>query len=339
MQLSIPAPLAQAFPGVTVVVPQELRRDALAPFQHQNDILEEHRNKFAQQHQPHYSTSQEWILKGAAGLRGEALILGIGNAADIPFKALAQQFEKVTIVEIDAVSIQRALGKLDDKELLKKITVIVADLTGCANPLDKEMKEIEEKYKTLQPAVRKLKENLPKIKPKVFTPLEGKKFDYVVSHLLLTQLASLPLLEIFNRLDRKFGHGSRNALHDQSIDSVTATFMRNIQTQHFRDLHKWTKKTGKVYFADTFEEIFLKCVTPEQPPQPTSQPKTMILKEVLQVADELFIDDKTFAKDIWVFEKVPPEQKPNAIGSRMNVMALLYSTKSLEKESSPNKIF
>jgi hypothetical protein len=63
----------------------------------------------------HISNNQSGILSAAKGFNKKALVVGIGNGTDIPLKELAQQFEQLTLVDIDSEAIQRAISTLEPK--------------------------------------------------------------------------------------------------------------------------------------------------------------------------------------------------------------------------------
>jgi len=53
----------------------------------------------------------------------------------------------------------------------------------------------------------------------------------------------------------------------------------------------------------------------------------MINRDIVKLAEQLFESDKNFDK-MWYFYKYPPEQKAQALGSFMTVLAWLYTPKA-----------
>lgn len=65
-------------------------------------------------------------METAAGLKGKALLLGVGNATDIPLATLAEQFDQLTLVEVDQESVVSAVQALPIKSQEKIMSFMSA---------------------------------------------------------------------------------------------------------------------------------------------------------------------------------------------------------------------
>jgi len=312
--------LTDSYPGVTVIMPDEQILPGLkSHYEESNDKLATHRERYSKiaEDKVHFERSHSNILKGATGLKGSALIVGIGNATDIPFNELAKQFDKVTVVEIDPKSIGRALRSLD-KDLLKKITVVVADLTGCMASLAKEVELLKNSTQTAGAFLKGLMMTLPTLKPKTLAVFGEQQFDYVVSHLVLTQLGTIPLEWVVQATK----HLSSTEPASEVPTAPLLTFVRELQCQHIRDLHSWAKISAKVYVADTCANYA--CIRPEPQALPIlyeTSPST-VASAVHDTANHLFKLKETSRP--WAYYNCPPAHESGARGTAYSVQGYLY---------------
>jgi hypothetical protein len=312
--------LTDSYPGVTVIVPEDqILPSLLSQYEETNDRLATHRERYGKisEDSVHFDRSHSNNLKGAAGLKGAALIVGIGNATDIPFNELAKQFDKVTVVEIDPKSIGRALSKLD-KDLLKKITVVVADLTGCMEAFSKEVESVRKSTQTPEAFLKGLITAMPSLKPKTLAALGEKQFDYVVSHLVLTQLGTIPL----SWVEQAAKNFSTSEPSSDIPNAPVLTFVHALQCQHMRDLHRWANESAKVYVADTYANYVCIRLEPREQPILYGTPSSSIASAIQDIARELF-KLKEMSKP-WVYYNCPPAHEKNAPGTAHVVQAYLY---------------
>ncbi|MEM6664178.1 MAG: hypothetical protein AAF666_18605 [Pseudomonadota bacterium] len=107
----------------------------------------------------------------ACAVRDSVLVVGSGNLLDIPMAALCQKFKRVVLLDIlHSRATRRGVRDLDNVELLS------ADVTGVARPI----------YRAVHS--RNISA-LPKSAP---PPMNGRRFDLIVSANLLSQLGVIP---------------------------------------------------------------------------------------------------------------------------------------------------
>jgi len=320
------------YPEVPVDVSSEtagISDDCVKVFQSTNTEIAGMEKQLAHEQQSHYEASRKLIVKGAQGLKGEALIVGIGNAIDIPFNELAKQFERVTVVELDPTSVTRALGRLEPEQR-SKVSVIIGDLTGSLAKISSALQLLNQS-KDLNKSIEAVHKVLPLLKPLTLRILQGHKFDYVVSNLVLTQINGLPIHYIRSHLMKLYGERVNQVFLMTDLKASPAGIMSNaFQQQHLRDLHSWVKEEGKVYFADTFFEVYLLRKAPGAIPQPVSENLFMLQSEVVDLAKKIFQEDPAFTQEesMWTFNRNPPPQQVNGRGSSMKVLAFLYKPKA-----------
>lgn len=305
------------YPGVTILYPEERALpDLLTTYEESNTQLSGHKDRYRNiaEDKVHFERSHSYILRGATGLKGAALIVGIGNATDIPFNELAKQFDKVTIVEIDPKSIGRALGLLD-KELLKKITVVIADLTGCMASLSKEVESLKSSARTTEDFLKGFYKALPTIKPKTLASLGEKQFDYVVSHLVLTQLGTIPISWVTE--------ASKHLPTAVLASDPLLTFTKSLQCQHLHDLHRWAKDSATLFVADTSTNHA--CIRPAPQALPVlSQLAASSLDGTLsEVFNKLFRLKESIRP--WIYYNQPPAHEKGARGTAYIVQAYLLA--------------
>jgi len=110
-----------------VGVPQNL----LAWYRERNVTMLANSKRFATEYQEHIDQTKQNILATAtravenvpAGQSKTALLFGVGNCMDILLEQLAQQFDSLTLVELDRNSVEQAV-----KKLLERIFGFLHDL-------------------------------------------------------------------------------------------------------------------------------------------------------------------------------------------------------------------
>lgn len=111
------------------------------------DILKD--NEYYREYQlEHINKSKEAILDLAKialgrvpeGQSKKALLLGVGNALDIPLQELVEKFDHLTIVELDRESTENAIKQLSPS-LQAKIKLVEADISGILGPMSSEWLE------------------------------------------------------------------------------------------------------------------------------------------------------------------------------------------------------
>ncbi len=150
------------------------------------------------------------IAARRAGAPSTAVVLGVGAATELPLDRLVRTCERVTLVDLDAHGMDAARAELPP-ELRNRVDIIAADLTGGvsaalarelrAQPWDDLLRLGDRmSYAPLDAAVACLEQcRIPDPPELLGAPLAS--YGLVVSDLTLTQLFSLPLLDVRDALE------------------------------------------------------------------------------------------------------------------------------------------
>jgi hypothetical protein len=160
-----------------------------------------------------------------AGAPGAAVVLGAGACTELPLERLARACTSVLLVDVDVPGMVRAREELPPA-LRPRVNLVAADLTGGVSAaLDAELRA--------QPwadlvhlggpsgtapldAAAACLERCPVPDPAVIAELAPRGYGLVISSLVLTQLFSLPLLDVLDAL----------ALHAPAAADLRDTHLR-----------------------------------------------------------------------------------------------------------------
>lgn len=80
----------------------------------------------------HALHNKELLLRGAAQASGRrALVIGAGKLYDIPLRKLAERFEQLLLVDIDAAAMAESVRQVDlEPKLQARLSLVQADVTG-----------------------------------------------------------------------------------------------------------------------------------------------------------------------------------------------------------------
>lgn len=216
-----------------------------------NKINIEFASGYPKGHQSHFDRNKVNILSWAEGLKGKALVVGIGNGMDIPLLKLASQFEQVTVLDIDVYAMKVAIAKLPE-HLQKKIKLVQGDVTGVLLQVAHAMQFL--------PASLSLGDHFDLIGAFLDRALQNaqpcsleEKYDFVVSSMLTSQLASCIDAYIASELRKKFVVVTEETCKSHSYVYSLKKLHVHLCTQHLEHLHAWTAGKGKVYYADTYK--------------------------------------------------------------------------------------
>lgn len=215
-----------------------------------NQYASENIKKYSSDFQKYIDNSHKAILDLASNLENKkhVLILGVGLATAEPLTALAEMFEKITIVDIDPDALKIAFNTLP-LQLQGKVTCIEKDISGGYVKLLSEKvtayrKELKASRTTQEKDMAWNKLCLTLSELEVSEQPSFEKADFVISSLLLSQLPSLAYSSCFS--ENEF---EKIKTHKNLIKIATT-----IQTDHIVNLSTWTNSRGLVYFADTLYE-------------------------------------------------------------------------------------
>lgn len=185
-----------------------------------------------------------------------ALILGPGGCFDIPLQAIVTEFDRTTLVEVDAASTEEVLSTLPSR-LLKKVNLVNADITGGIAPLSKVFENAKMAQLTFKEFIGIAAEAVGELTNRPASPPVEGKYSFACSQLLMSQLVGIPQLQFYNYVqqtyDRSLSRGP--GYEDEALVFALNEYNLRTQTSHIDHLAQLITKSGTVHFADTLVEI------------------------------------------------------------------------------------
>ena len=196
---------------------------------------------------PHVERSNARVLEAAKAASGRehALVLGAGNATEIPLAELARRFDRVTLVDLDGESLAAGVAELPE-QLAAKVETRVADATGfVAAWLDRATTAVEGAA-DFEAAAAALASEAAALDSGEGPALDDA--DLVVSSLLLSEIDRYALGYADRRIQQRFGRRLAEASEHAAIRDRLRALARE---DHVGVLWRLTEPGGALYFADT----------------------------------------------------------------------------------------
>ena len=179
------------------------------------------------------------FINGAVELserRKLAIVLGVGHGFDLPLIELARSFERVLLVDIDAVSLDATAAALEKEPGLgARIETRVADLTGINGTMVRGIDELAAQPSDAETLQARLEALARSYRPGASeASFLGERADLVVSACVATQLSWPQRSYALRVLERFLGPMSEAA--DQRWSHAWFEFELRLQQQHIADL-------------------------------------------------------------------------------------------------------
>ncbi|HZQ73974.1 MAG TPA: hypothetical protein VFB08_13745 [Burkholderiales bacterium] len=158
----------------------------------------------------HADRHRALILDAAAMTRGHrlAVVLGAGKAFDLPLAELAQRFERVIAVDIDAQALDATLAAVvKNPALRRRIVPVAMDVSGVSAYLARGIEGAigsSADGETARSRIAELCASYRLLRAPKLVP-QGERADLLVSGMVLTQLALQAKLGAHERYVRRFG--------------------------------------------------------------------------------------------------------------------------------------
>ncbi|MEZ4435806.1 MAG: hypothetical protein R3F65_25700 [bacterium] len=199
----------------------------------------------------HAVNSHAAIGLAAHGLRpGRACVLGAGACTDIPLRALAAQFERVALYDLDAESLRAALATLEP-DARARVTARVTDITGFAAPLLDRADACLAAATDPDAAIDAL---TALARDARVGPTEGTlpRSELVVASCVLSQLAISTLRTIERRFVHRFDDPDAARLRGaRGWVEATIGLVHALQRAFVRDLARMVAPGGRLYLSAT----------------------------------------------------------------------------------------
>lgn len=202
-------------------------------------------------YEAHYELNKKNILSLAEGVAGTALILGPGNAQDIPLLELARQFDQITIVDIDMFAMQKVINNLP-ANLQNKIHPVQKDLTGFISFISEKIENLDSsvsEMECLDITARIIHETVHKALNSSSVS-SSTKYNFVVSSMLTSQLFSEIDAYIMRVFEKKYPGIAQKKGSSPNYMSSLIRLMKHVCIEHLENLSEWTHADGKIYYAD-----------------------------------------------------------------------------------------
>ena len=179
------------------------------------------------------------FINGAIELtarRELAIVLGVGHGFDLPLVELARSFERVLLVDIDAVSLDATAAALKKEPGLgARIETRVVDLTGINGKMVRGIDELAAQPNDAETLQARLEALARSYRPGASgASFWGERADLVVSACVATQLSWPQRSYALRVLERFLGPMSEAA--DQRWSHAWFEFEMRLQQQHIADL-------------------------------------------------------------------------------------------------------
>ncbi len=188
----------------------------------------------------HGSKNKQLILFGAERAVGpRAVVVGAGKLYDIPLRKLAERFEQLLLVDIDADAMAESVKQVGlESKLHERLTLVQADVTGISDVfLDKARAALElpheaEVYAALLRVLHDYRVDEP---PRLFPEqvAEGP-LDFSCSTMVLSQLATPFTNYVQEQFAQRFPGSER--LRGQDFQVALGQFAHRVQLAHVRSL-------------------------------------------------------------------------------------------------------
>jgi len=198
--------------------------------------------------QPHLTESRRLIRSATRFVerRGTALVLGAGKCREIPLQQLARDFNHVVLVDLDLASMREAV-ELIPEPLRHKVEIRVSDITTFTRSFVLAAQRIISTAKDIEDAETRLADLYLNLNDLVRIP-DLPRADFVVSSLVLAELARYPNSYVAQLFSQKFGSKISTWKNYEELRSNLFNFTIE---DHAQLLARVTVPTGVVYFADT----------------------------------------------------------------------------------------
>lgn len=312
-----------------VIPPSELENVvtfSVVPFKHpQSHYCSESFDIFfdsnlTEKSEDHFNRIKEGIRNVAAGLTGKALILGYGEANDIPFLDLVQQFDQVTIVDIHPEIMEKHVAALP-QDLKAKVKICCTDLSGIIEAIKRDVE-------ALNPSPSNL--NIEKIALQILCkyadvknfPKFKDKFQFITSSMLTSQIFSGLVETLATSLKKKFPKTTENFSLNSLEDARTNNFTGKVMRYHIEMIGSASAEHGRVYWCDHYFVELTKRINGFL--KKGDRMQCLNIYEIISEAKQNYSHVASLGPD-WEWETRQPIEGSNRQGARKGQIATIHS--------------
>jgi hypothetical protein len=188
----------------------------------------------------HGLRNKEFLLRGAERAAGpRAVVIGAGKLYDIPLRKLAERFEQLLLVDIDAAALAESVKQVGlEPKLHARLTLVQADVTGINDVFlhgARAALALAEESQVYEALLRLLHDYRIDEPPRLFpeSALEAP-LDFACSSMVLSQLATPLTSYVQEQFARRFPESRRTQV--QEFQVALGQFTHRVQQAHVRSL-------------------------------------------------------------------------------------------------------
>ncbi len=188
----------------------------------------------------HGLNNRQFLLRGAERARGpRAVVIGAGKLYDIPLRKLAERFEQLLLVDIDAAALAESVKQIGlEPELHARLSLLQADVTGINDVFVERVRAalaLPDEVAVYAALLRLLHDYRVDEPPRLFP--EGAApgpLDFACSSMVLSQLATPLTRHVERQFAVRFPASERTQALEFQV--ALAQFTHRVQLAHVRSL-------------------------------------------------------------------------------------------------------
>jgi hypothetical protein len=188
----------------------------------------------------HATHNKQFLLRGAERAAGpRAVVIGAGKLYDIPLRQLAERFEQLLLVDIDAAALAESVKQVGlEPELNARLSLLQADVTGINDVFMERARAalaLTDEVEVYAGLLRLLHDYYVDEPPRLVPEsAAGSPLEFACSSMVLSQLAA-PLTEY---VEKQFTARFPESRRTQALEFQVALgqFTHRVQHTHVRSL-------------------------------------------------------------------------------------------------------
>jgi hypothetical protein len=188
----------------------------------------------------HGVNNKQVLLQGAEHATGtRAVVIGAGKLYDIPLRKLAERFEQLLLVDIDAAALAESVKQAGlPPELHARLSLVQTDVTGINDVFLEKARAalgLTDETEVCAALLRVLNEHRVEEPPRLFPEgATGGPFDFACSSMVLSQLATPLTRYVEEQFALRFPASQRTQAPQFQI--ALSQFTHRVQHAHVRSL-------------------------------------------------------------------------------------------------------
>lgn len=188
----------------------------------------------------HGLNNKQLLLRGAERAAGpSAVVIGAGKLYDIPLRKLAERFERLLLVDVDATALAQSVKQADlEPKLHARLSLVQTDVTGINDVFLEKARAalaLTDEVEVYAALLRLLYEYRVDDPPRLFPDgaMDGP-LDFACSSMVLSQLATPLTAYVKERFTARFPASERTQALEFQV--ALGQFTHRLQLAHIRSL-------------------------------------------------------------------------------------------------------